>query len=110
MLFRSNTSCNFYLVTQRIAKLLCKQNLGQFSNKEEKKKKSKMSEATESCRFIYKDPNRPIEARVNDLLSHMSLKEKVGLMTCTENPAASPSTIKDLSIGTLFLIICIFCL
>ncbi|KAK4582537.1 hypothetical protein RGQ29_025651 [Quercus rubra] len=60
-----------------------------------------MSEATESCRFIYKDPNRPIEARVNDLLSHMSLKEKVGLMTCTENPAASPSTIKDLSIGAI---------
>ncbi|XP_065628060.1 uncharacterized protein LOC112018089 isoform X1 [Quercus suber] len=60
-----------------------------------------MSEATDSCRFIYKDPNRPIEARVNDLLSHMSLKEKVGQMTCTENPAASPSTIKDLSIGAI---------
>nr|POF18720.1 periplasmic beta-glucosidase [Quercus suber] len=61
-----------------------------------------MSEATDNCRFIYKDPNQPIEARVNDLLSHMSLKEKVGQMTCTENPAASPSTIKDLSIGALY--------
>ena len=67
-----------------------------------------MSEATDSWRFIYKDPNQPIEARVVDLLSHMSLKEKVGQMTCTENTAASPSTIKDLSIGTLFFIICIF--
>ncbi|KAF3961348.1 hypothetical protein CMV_014026 [Castanea mollissima] len=60
-----------------------------------------MSEATDSCRFIYKDLNQPIEARVVDLLSHMSLKEKVGQMTCTENPAASPSTIKDLSIGAI---------
>ncbi|KAL4606147.1 hypothetical protein ACB092_09G081400 [Castanea dentata] len=60
-----------------------------------------MSEATNYSRFIYKDPNQPIEARVVDLLSHMSLKEKVGQMTCTENPSASPSTIKDSSIGAI---------
>ncbi|KAL3850611.1 hypothetical protein ACJIZ3_012493 [Penstemon smallii] len=47
---------------------------------------------------IYKDPNAPIEARVKDLLSLMTLEEKVGQMTQIERSVATPSAIKDLSI------------
>ena len=66
-------------------------------------------EATGFCRFIYKDPNQPIEARVVDLLSHMSLKEKVGQMTCIENPDAGASIITDLSVGAKYLfIVCVY--
>jgi hypothetical protein len=66
-------------------------------------------EATGFCRFIYKDPNQPIEARVVDLLSHMSLKEKVGQMTCIENPVAGASIITDLSVGAKYLfIVCVY--
>ncbi|KAL8516311.1 hypothetical protein ACS0TY_014827 [Phlomoides rotata] len=52
-----------------------------------------------SC--IYKDPNAPIEARVQDLLSRMTLKEKIGQMTQIERQVATPSVIKDLGIGSI---------
>lgn len=50
---------------------------------------------------IYKDPNQPIEARIKDLLSRMTLKEKAGQMTQIERRAATPSVLKDLSIGSI---------
>lgn len=50
---------------------------------------------------LYKNPNQPIEARVNDLLSRMTLKEKIAQMTQIERTVATPSVITDLSIGTL---------
>lgn len=53
---------------------------------------------------IYKDPNQPIEARIKDLLSRMTLKEKAGQMTQIERRVATPSVLKDLSIGTIHLI------
>ncbi|GER28093.1 glycosyl hydrolase family protein [Striga asiatica] len=52
-----------------------------------------------SC--IYKDPYAPIEARVRDLLSRMTLQEKVGQMTQIERSVATPSAIKDLYIGSI---------
>ncbi|GFP80574.1 beta-glucosidase bogh3b, partial [Phtheirospermum japonicum] len=52
-----------------------------------------------SC--IYKDRNAPIEARVKDLLSRMTLQEKIGQMTQIERSVATPSAIKDLSIGSI---------
>jgi beta-glucosidase len=52
---------------------------------------------------IYRDPNAPVEARVKDLLSRMTLEEKVGQMTQIERRIAQPNPdlIKDLCIGTL---------
>lgn len=50
---------------------------------------------------IYKDPNQPVEARIKDLLSRMTLKEKAGQMTQIERRAATPSVLKDLSIGSI---------
>ncbi|KAM3739969.1 hypothetical protein ACB098_08G063500 [Castanea mollissima] len=47
---------------------------------------------------IYRNPNQPVEARVRDLLSRMTLKEKAGQMTQIERRVATPDAIKDLSI------------
>ena len=52
---------------------------------------------------IYKNPNAHIEDRVKDLLSRMNLPEKIGQMIQIERSVASPSVLKDLSIGTLSL-------
>ncbi|KAL6526695.1 hypothetical protein OROGR_015785 [Orobanche gracilis] len=50
---------------------------------------------------VYKDPNAPIEARVRDLLSRMTLLEKIGQMTQIERSVATPSVIKDRFIGSV---------
>ncbi len=39
---------------------------------------------------LYKDPSQPVEVRVEDLLSRMTLDEKVGQMTQVENNSISP--------------------
>lgn len=49
----------------------------------------------------YKNPNETIEARVKDLLSRMTLEEKVGQMTQIERSVANPSAITHLSIGSI---------
>lgn len=60
-------------------------------------------EKAEDLNCIYRNSNEPIEARVKDLLSRMTLKEKVGQMTQIERRVATPSAMKDFSIGTLSL-------
>ncbi|XP_028779953.1 uncharacterized protein LOC114736333 isoform X2 [Neltuma alba] len=50
---------------------------------------------------VYKNPSESIEARVKDLLSRMTLKEKIGQMTQIERRVATPSVIRDLSIGSI---------
>ncbi|XP_051113407.1 uncharacterized protein LOC127239350 [Andrographis paniculata] len=50
---------------------------------------------------IYKDSNAPIEARVKDLLSRMTLLEKIGQMTQIERSVATPSAIKERFIGSV---------
>ncbi|XP_020212705.1 uncharacterized protein LOC109797170 isoform X1 [Cajanus cajan] len=50
---------------------------------------------------VYKNPNEPIEARVKDLLSRLTLKEKIGQMTQIERSVAASSAIRDLSIGSI---------
>lgn len=65
-------------------------------------------EKAEDLNCIYRNPNEPIEARVKDLLSRMTLKEKVGQMTQIERRVATPSAMKDFSIGTLSLSLSIF--
>jgi len=50
---------------------------------------------------VYKNPNEAIEVRVKDLLSRMTLREKIGQMTQIERTVANDYAIRDLSIGTL---------
>ncbi|MBA0636413.1 hypothetical protein Godav_024816 [Gossypium davidsonii] len=49
----------------------------------------------------YKNPNAPIEDRVKDLLSRMTLQEKIGQMTQIERSVASPADLKSFSIGSI---------
>jgi beta-glucosidase len=48
---------------------------------------------------LYKDPNAPVEDRVNDLLGRMSLEEKVGQMTLPEKNSVTLADVQDLFIG-----------
>ncbi|CAA0838121.1 Glycosyl hydrolase family protein [Striga hermonthica] len=50
---------------------------------------------------IYKDPNAHVETRVKDLLSRMTLLEKIGQMTQIERSVATPSAIRDRFIGSV---------
>ncbi|KAF5744533.1 Glycosyl hydrolase family protein isoform 1 [Tripterygium wilfordii] len=59
-----------------------------------------MSES-EDMNFIYKNSKAPIEARVNDLLSRMTLKEKVGQIAQIERRVATPSALKDFGVGSV---------
>ncbi|KAF3334110.1 lysosomal beta glucosidase-like protein [Carex littledalei] len=50
---------------------------------------------------LYKDPTQPVEARVKDLLSRMTLQEKAAQMAQIERQVAAPATLTDLSIGSV---------
>lgn len=50
---------------------------------------------------IYKNPNAPVEARVKDLLSRMTIPEKIGQMTQIERSVATPSAMKNRFIGSV---------
>ncbi|KAF7833750.1 Lysosomal beta glucosidase [Senna tora] len=50
---------------------------------------------------VYKNPNESIESRVKDLLSRMTLKEKLGQMTQIDRAVASHSAIRDFCIGSV---------
>ncbi|XP_078178670.1 uncharacterized protein LOC144572852 isoform X2 [Carex rostrata] len=50
---------------------------------------------------LYKDPTQPVEARVKDLLSRMTLQEKAAQMAQIERQVATPATLTDLSIGSV---------
>lgn len=50
---------------------------------------------------IYKNLNAPIEDRVKDLLSRMTLQEKIGQITQIERSVATPADLKNLSIGSV---------
>lgn len=54
----------------------------------------------EASDCIYRNPSAPIEARIKDLLSRMTLREKIGQMTQIERTVATTSAIRDFSIGT----------
>ncbi|KAM1251866.1 hypothetical protein ACFX2J_039939 [Malus domestica] len=47
----------------------------------------------------YKDPSQPPAARVGDLLSRMTLEEKIGQMVQIDRSVASVDTMKTYSIG-----------
>ncbi|GJT37074.1 lysosomal beta glucosidase-like protein isoform X1 [Tanacetum coccineum] len=50
---------------------------------------------------IYKDPTAPTETRIKDLISRMTLHEKLGQMTQIERSVATSSVIKELCIGSI---------
>lgn len=51
--------------------------------------------------IIYKDPNQPVEARVKDLMSRMTLAEKIGQMTQIERVNATFDVMKNFLIGSV---------
>lgn len=57
---------------------------------------------------IYKNPNAPVESRVKDLLSRMTIPEKIGQMTQIERSVATPSAIKNRFIGSSLVLLPIF--
>lgn len=50
---------------------------------------------------LYKDPTQSADARVEDLLSRMTLPEKIGQMTQIERTVADPSVIQNYFIGSV---------
>ncbi|CAL5192975.1 unnamed protein product [Lathyrus oleraceus] len=50
----------------------------------------------------YMNPSEPIEARIKNLLSQMSLKEKIGQMTQIERSVTTPSAIQHFTIGSVY--------
>src|SRR5919198_1366339 len=55
-----------------------------------------------AARADYTDPNQPVSARVADLLSRMTLDEKIGQMTQVERTAvASASDLTTFRIGSV---------
>lgn len=50
---------------------------------------------------VYQNTDAPVEARVQDLLSRMTLPEKIGQMTQIERTVASPAAIRDFFIGSV---------
>ena len=50
---------------------------------------------------IYTDPTQPLEARVEDLLKHMSLEEKIGQLTQVEKNSIAPGDITKYYIGSI---------
>ncbi|KAJ4972637.1 hypothetical protein NE237_005811 [Protea cynaroides] len=49
----------------------------------------------------YKDPSIPIETRVSDLLSRMTIQEKIGQMAQIDRTVASQEVIRDFGIGSV---------
>ncbi len=48
---------------------------------------------------IYQDKSQTVEARISDLLKHMSLAEKIGQMTQVEKNSITPDDAKAHCIG-----------
>ncbi|KVI09462.1 Glycoside hydrolase family 3 [Cynara cardunculus var. scolymus] len=55
----------------------------------------------ESVYVKYKDPKQPPSVRLNDLMSRMTLEEKIGQMTQIDRSVASPAVMKNYFIGSL---------
>ncbi|CAL1402248.1 unnamed protein product [Linum trigynum] len=50
---------------------------------------------------LYKDPNAPVEARVKDLLSRMTLEEKLAQMIQLDRVVADSYFLRDLAVGSV---------
>ncbi|XP_030542519.1 beta-glucosidase BoGH3B isoform X3 [Rhodamnia argentea] len=60
---------------------------------------SAMAQSTEYV--MYKDPEQPVAARVKDLLSRMTLEEKIGQMTQIDRTVATYDFMRTYSIGSV---------
>ncbi|XP_070668683.1 uncharacterized protein [Malus domestica] len=49
----------------------------------------------------YKDPKQPLNSRIKDLLSRMTLEEKIGQMVQIDRSVASPEVMKKHFIGSI---------
>lgn len=56
----------------------------------------------------YKDPKQPLHVRIKDLMSRMTLEEKIGQMTMIELNVTSPEVIRKYHIGKYFSKILIY--
>ncbi|KAL1566164.1 beta-glucosidase [Salvia divinorum] len=52
-------------------------------------------------RTLYKDPNHPLNRRINDLMKRMTLEEKLGQMVQIERSVASPQVMSKYFIGSV---------
>lgn len=50
---------------------------------------------------LYKNPNRPVNVRIKNLMEQMTLEEKIGQMAQLERAVATPEMMKNFSIGSL---------
>lgn len=56
--------------------------------------------AAEEAEYVkYKDPKQPLNVRIKDLMSRMTLEEKIGQMTQIERQVASPDIMSKYFIG-----------
>ncbi|KAJ4890449.1 Glycosyl hydrolase family protein [Raphanus sativus] len=60
-----------------------------------------MAATTIDLSCVYRNPDAPVEARVQDLLSRMTLQEKIGQMTQIERSVASEDVLTDYFIGSV---------
>ncbi|KAM5567862.1 hypothetical protein ABKV19_015774 [Rosa sericea] len=60
-----------------------------------------MTTKAEAECMIYKDRNQPLNTRINDLLSRMTLEEKIGQMTQIDRSVASPEVMYKYKIGSV---------
>jgi len=56
----------------------------------------------------YKDPNQPVAVRIQDLMSRMTLAEKIGQMVQIDRTVATEQILRDYSIGNIFFFHFIF--
>lgn len=50
--------------------------------------------------MAYKDPKKPVGVRIKDLMSRMTLAEKIGQMTQIDRTVASKEVMKNYYLGT----------
>lgn len=53
--------------------------------------------------FKYKDPEQPLNVRINDLMNRMTLAEKIGQMSQIERVNATSDVMKNYFIGANYL-------
>lgn len=57
--------------------------------------------ATEAKYMKYRDARQPVSVRIKDLMSKMTLAEKIGQMTQIERSVATPDVMKKYFIGNV---------
>lgn len=58
----------------------------------------------------YKDPKQPLNVRIKDLMSRMTLEEKIGQMVQIERSVATPQVMKKYFIGKFYTLTPTLCI